>query len=434
MRSFKQFLLDEATIPNKPDYIAKYIDAVWQTAEYVVINGKKDTVPTWYADGGEAGEIKSGTSVKIVDPDVIQYTDRSATVKTNKGYVKITHLQKPKATGGKGMAINLGDASEGVLYVAMWLKHTVARKTNVEKVSANDILSFIKKIKWKKYGANVLMISGKATARGWGGVSDTVKGELYLKGASANALTDPYNLDKIKPLATESAAMVNSRNFERFVKMLHRNEKVNHVEIMGLGPLDETGQKIDLKIEIDGKVSRFNAISLKRGSTQLGQKGIGGIATKSFESVSQFFTKYLSIDVNKTQAEYNDLYVDDAQGATKAVVKHAVATFNKKRPAAKNDLLINSFNIGAFGGDDITVFDIQKNSRINPTNVASVLKKFTNIKAVDTSKTLGEMRFMGKLNNKEMEIGRVRFKFEGGGKTKRIYFESSAALKKLFKI
>ena len=97
-------------------------------------------------------------------------------------------------------------------------------------------------------------------------------------------------------------------------------------------------------------------------------------------------------------------------------------------------MLINSFNIGAFGNDNITVFDIKKGSRMNPANVSKIINKFTNISIDDTSKTLGEMKFSGKYQNTQMDIAKIRFKFENGGKTKRIYFESSAQIKKLFSL
>tara|TARA_R110000822_G_scaffold8533_15_gene33474 strand:+ start:1448 stop:2734 length:1287 start_codon:yes stop_codon:yes gene_type:complete len=428
MKTFQEFIT-EATIPNDPKYIAKYIDPFWKTHEYELKNGKKTTVSIYDSDGNAAWDVPTGTKVKLKSGRVKQIGS-SGLLNSDKGYVSITNLEKPKIAG----VINLGDAAEGVVYAAMWLKHTEARKKDVEKIKPADIIAFIENIKWKKHGENTSFIVNSKNVKGWGGVVDNVKGSLYLKKVSAEGLTDPANAGSIKPLAGEAANMVNSKNFERFVKMLHRNEKVNTIEIEGLGPLDETGQKIDLRVVIDGKTTSYNSISLKRGSNQLGQKGFNGLPSKSFDSLSSFFKSYLNLDISPALGKYNELYVNDAREATKEVVKVVVSKLAKTNEKKLKAMLINSFNTGAFGNDNITIFDIQKGSRMNPANVSSVINKFKGIKIQDTSKTLGEMRFSGTHQGVEMEIAKIRFKFENEGKTKRIYFESSSAIKKLFKL
>ena len=421
--------LGEATIPNDPKYIEKYIIPFWKDYSYTLSGGKKTSVSIYDSEGNKISEVPTGTKVKLKSAQIKQ-VGKSGLLQSDKGYVSIRTLEKPLVKGG----VNLGDAAEGVVYVAMWLKHTMARKKAVEKIKEADISSFIKRIKWKKHSENIFFITNSANVKGWGGVVDNVSGSLYLKKVSAEGLTNPNNANQIKPLIKEAAEMVNSRNFERFVNMLHKNEKVNDIKIEGLGPLDETGQKIDLRIVIDGKTTTYNSISLKRGSGQLGQKGIGGLSSKSFESLTSFFQSYLNLDINSIQTKYNELYVDDASAATKAVVKTVVSKLAKTNEKRLKQMLINSFSVGAFGGDDITVFDIQKGSRMNIKNVTSIINGFTKISVKDTSKTLGEMQFSGVYQGKEMAIAKIRFKFEKGGKTKRIYFESSPAIKKLFKL
>lgn len=428
---FKEFLTEAVIGNSKPEYFKKYIEDVYETAVYSVVN-KLGDVDVFDSSGKKTGSLPSGTIVKIINPTLTKFKTSFA-AETDKGYIKTTNIEKPKVV----TKMNMGDAAEGVIFAAIYLKHTRGRSDansfTLEKITENDILSFVSNIKWT-VSSGISSFKVSESVPGIGGVIDTVDGELYLKKASAEALIDRRNVGSIKALAKESANMVNSRNFERFVKILHVNEKQNHIKISGLGPLDESGQKIDLSVTIDGKTTRYNSISLKRDSVQLGQKGIGGLPNKSFESAKEFFQKYLFVDISSVQPDYIDKYIDSPQESTLILAKEALQLLEKKSQTDLVAALINSFRIGAFGGEDITVFDINKASRMNISNVAAFISNLSNLRVKDVSKTYGELSFMADRDGKQVNIAKIRFKFENSAKVRRIYFETAPELKKLFKL
>lgn len=414
--NFRKYLeeneLIEANLANSDAnrHFNKYIKPDINSLFKVV--GDKGLVDLYDDEFNNIG-VTINTEVKVISNKLL-YDGKMHYVSTDKGLIKINRFVKPAGT-----TVNRGDLAEGILFAATYLKHTLGRtKSGIKKISTSEVFSFIKNIKWKETN-KISSFVRTETIPGVGGINDKVIGELYLKKSSAENLTNINILNSITDIIDEALDYVNSRNFERFVKLLHVNEKENEISIQALGPLDERGTKIDLKIIIDGKETRFNKLSLKRGSNQIGQRGIGGLGLESFDKMSEYFMTYLNIDMHDFKDEYINLYIDDEKIAGIEAASVAIKKFNSLRD--KNDVIANALIKSSFGDEDISLLQLNKKVKLNRNSFITALEKITDIKAVNKSKVQGTMLIVGKFLKTDIEICKIRFKFTS--KEKRIYFE-----------
>lgn len=195
---------------------------------------------------------------------------------------------------------NKGDVAEGILGAAI----TSRFLSKTKRITPNDVLSIIKKLKTPKLvgGAQVTTTKFKSPNKN-PKVVDDLTCVIGLAPANMAAFLDTslYRTNKdIKSIVTSACAYANGIHVMEWADMFYNNNQYNDMYVNSEGLLDQSGTKVDLKINVDGKQCGVG-ISLKYGDV----KQFGQVGGSSFESMNELFSplgvKFSSSHKNKLE-------------------------------------------------------------------------------------------------------------------------------------
>jgi len=180
--------------------------------------------------------------------------------------INTNKLKKTSEFGGGKM--NQGDVAEGILGAAIYARFMYPDRL----VTTDDIRAVLNSIAQIGSGSNPK--KSEAILRGTVG-EDKVNFKVALAPSNFAALisTNGETMEKLLPLYKSSAAYVNNEKIVDLAGSPDFDPKPNTVDITSDGVSDQKGTKVDVKVEIDGKIVRLGNISLKTLSNTMGQTG-----------------------------------------------------------------------------------------------------------------------------------------------------------------
>ena len=251
--------------------IRDYVQANGGTAEEVSIvdskGFKKIMVPAHFRKdakiydvlkGALEGEFPSGTMVPSKVGSGEGFTVKQGRSKLAK------YVFKPSGR----VSINKGDIAEGILGAAIFAKF-VNPDVKVTDAVVHSVLKDLD-AQPDAMADNDRKVDKKIQAtRG----EDTVTLRVALAVANYNGLIDPKWRGE---LADKYSSAIKYANGERIIDVAREellDQQPSAIDIISDGVSDQKGTKIDVKVLIDGKPTRLGSVSLKAGSSTMGQVG-----------------------------------------------------------------------------------------------------------------------------------------------------------------
>jgi hypothetical protein len=186
------------------------------------------------------------------------------------------------AKGQKGStAENKGDLSEPILSAAVVAKLIKRGADNVEDITSDDL-------------KNVLMAAVNSKQQEYtvndknSKIADTVRFTLAIRGPALEFLKTEEFWQKAAGLVNSSVHYANSGQIDKYADYFYKNGKVDSVAITSDGMSEQRSRKTDIEAYVrdeNGVVRPLKnlSISLKAGSTQIGQVG-GGLTKDPFKT------------------------------------------------------------------------------------------------------------------------------------------------------
>jgi len=192
---------------------------------------------------------------------------------------------------------NKGDVSEGILAAAITARF-ISKTKNIEY---SDVINVIKKLKKAKASGKILTSTTKfESTNSEPRVVDEVICKVSLAKINMTAFlnTKTYMEKEVQDIVRSSIAFANGKYIKEFADKLYKNNQLNIIEVLSEGLLDQTGTKVDLKIDVDG-VQVGVGISLKYGTTKQFSQVVGS----KWESMETLFN---ALNVRFTQSTKNE--------------------------------------------------------------------------------------------------------------------------------
>lgn len=372
------------------------------------------------------------------------------------GFVTMGAIAKANvSTGSPRAKYNLGNVAEGVLAFAI-----AARFLNkTRKIGEREVLAVRDAIARNRRGTSseIILKSPNALHPGMKKkVDDDVKIVVNLAESNMDMLftTDDLELDILKTLIPPCVAYANAREINSAALMMYHNGKKDYIDVIADGIGDETGTKVDVRVEINGSMNvpikgRVNGlkialtqISLKKDVDQFAQ--VGGW---TLEKVDNFWGKVLNMTPS-SNPQLQQIYQDaiETKGTTAEIAAETmrgVYTWANSQLQSKlrNTNWLSNFvevldNFATYKEENVALVEIKGDTfhryDFKKLKVALVGRPDLDIPpnlVLSSSYTKGEsglptVRIIGTNTNdgKQYELVQFRFKMEGAsaGKPKAI--------------
>ncbi len=179
---------------------------------------------------------------------------------------------------------NKGDISEGILAAAI----TARFLSKTKRINNTDVANVIRKLSRPTAvgGKGLTSLTTFPSPNEEPKVTDEVICKVNLAEINMQAFMDQsiYNQTDIRNLVTAAAQFANGRYIMEWADLMYKNNQKNKIEVLSEGLLDQTGTKVDLKVNIDGEQASVG-ISLKAGDV----KQFGQVGGSKFEKMEQLF-------------------------------------------------------------------------------------------------------------------------------------------------
>ena len=202
------------------------------------------------------------------------------------GEVRLSQLLKGNFMVAGRKKYNLGNVAEGVLAFAIAARFLGKNKPVTER----DVLAVRDAIGKKRKGTSSSIILKSPNAphpKMRKQIDDDVNLVVNLAQVNMDALftTDPDDFEAIKKLIPPCIEYANAREISTAARMMYRNGKYDKIDVIADGIGDETGTKVDIRVEINGKMNvpingrvaganlSLTQISLKKDVDQFAQVG-----------------------------------------------------------------------------------------------------------------------------------------------------------------
>jgi hypothetical protein len=372
------------------------------------------------------------------------------------GFVTMGAIAKANvSTGSPRAKYNLGNVAEGVLAFAV-----AARFLNkTKKIGEREVLAVRDAIARNRRGTSSEIILKSPNAphpKMKKKIDDDVKIVVNLAESNMDMLftTDDLELDILKTLIPPCVAYANAREINTAALMMYRNGKKDYIDVIADGIGDETGTKVDVRVEINGSMNvpikgRVNGlkialtqISLKKDVDQFAQ--VGGW---TIDKVDNLWGKVLDMTPS-SNPQLQQIYQDsvEAVGTTAEIAAETmrgVYTWanSQLQSKLKNTNWLSNFvevldNFATYKEENVALVEIKGDTfhryDFKKLKVALVGRPDLDIPPnlvlsssyTEGSSGLPTVRIIGTNANdgKQYELVQFRFKMEGGtgGKPKAI--------------
>lgn len=245
------------------------------------------------------------------------------------GHVTLSGILKANVSVGSPRAkYNLGNVAEGVLAFAI-----AARFLNKTKpVGEREVLAVRAAIAKNRKGTSSEIILKSPNAphpKMKKKIDDDVKVVVNLAKANMDMLftTDDTEFETLKGLIPPCVAYANAREINTAALMMYRNGKKDYIDVIADGIGDETGTKVDVRVEINGMMNipikgrtkglnlALTQISLKKDVDQFAQ--VGGW---TLDTVDALWGRVLDMTPSNS-AQLQQIYQDaiETEGTTEVV-------------------------------------------------------------------------------------------------------------------
>lgn len=253
-------------------------------------------------------KIKSGTRMVVIEntknnqKTIKEYVKLSAShsnikkacslILTVKGDrpISMGSIEKPKVEGTIG---NKGDMAEGVLGAAI----TARFLSKTKKITSADVLKILNSIKGtstrKKYEAKSPTANKK--------INDDVIFHLSLAEKNMTSLLEKSTQNIMKGIIEASVNFANSKIVMEWADLLYKNNVQDKIEIIADGLSGQKTTKVDVFVQINGKLVDIN-VSLKAGDT----KTFGQVGGAGFEKQVELWKSVLGFDVSGHENKFNN--------------------------------------------------------------------------------------------------------------------------------
>jgi len=442
--------------PNGPHYWNTFKEKVMKEVELLTNKGTHVKIdskdPRWVflktnkrfdADAVEALEMfKDGRSIKFP--------------LKGGGDVTLAGILKANVSVGSPRAkYNLGNVAEGVLAFAI-----AARFLNKTKaVGEREVMAVRAAMSKNRRGTSseILLKSPNAPhPKMKKKIDDDVKVVVNLAAANMDMLftTDDTELDTLKGLIPPCVAYANAREINTAALMMYRNGKKDYIDVIADGIGDETGTKVDVRVEINGSTNvpiqgrtrgmnlALTQISLKKDVDQFAQ--VGGW---TLDTIDNLWGKVLNMTPSNN-SQLQQIYQDaiETEGTTAEVsalaMRNVYAWANGQlQTKMKNNIWLNNFvevldNFATYKEENVALVEIKGDTfhryDFKKLKVALVGRPDLDIPPnlvlsstyTEGSSGLPTVRIIGTNANdgKQYELVQFRFKLEKGtgGKPKAI--------------
>ena len=232
------------------------------------------------------------------------------------------------STGSPRAKYNLGNVAEGVLAFAIAARFLNKNK----KVGEREVLAVRAAIARNRRGTSSEIILKSPNAphpKMKKKVDDDVKVVVNLAESNMDMLftTDDIEMDILKGLIPPCVAYANAREINTAALMMYRNGKKDYIDVIADGIGDETGTKVDVRVEINGMMNipikgrtrglnlALTQISLKKDVDQFAQ--VGGW---TLDTVDNLWGKVLDMTPSNS-AQLQQIYQDaiETEGTTEEI-------------------------------------------------------------------------------------------------------------------
>ena len=245
------------------------------------------------------------------------------------GHVTMGAIAKANvSTGSPRAKYNLGNVAEGVLAFAI-----AARFLNKNKpVGEREVLAVRAAIAKNRKGTSSKIILKSPNAphpKMKKKVDDDVKVVVNLAESNMDMLftTDDIEMEILRGLFPPCIAYANAREINTAALMMYRNGKKDYIDVIADGIGDETGTKVDVRVEINGMMNipikgrtrglnlALTQISLKKDVDQFAQ--VGGW---TLDTVDALWGRVLDMTPSNS-AQLQQIYQDaiETEGTTEVV-------------------------------------------------------------------------------------------------------------------
>ncbi len=374
----------------------------------------------------------------------------------NTFWLPFSSIKKSDNLKGTDLKLNKGNISEGIFFASVMCLFTEQRKYfNIDKIrdikdiTVQQVRDFIKKeisVQYNKLNKDLPMYSYVNTFNNIpnfdSNEKDIVSGELIL-----NAV-DGYhfiNIDDAKissifnNIISDCLSIVNNEYLKKMARAIYLDGRKNNILITAKGPEDATkAVKEDITITIDGNPLK---ISLKNGSSQLGQFGISAKSGEElYTKINGFFNKFFNINLpSDLKIKFNNITVtvDSISDLSHQVVVSISSILSAMSVSELKKKIIKSFLVAMSGNDkDVVLFDIGHKLIKDISDYEKIINSCEKFKFVTSKDKIGsEQNSHGQIDcygvgnkmipetmNKDIHLFKIRFKITGT--EKRIYFEN----------
>jgi hypothetical protein len=173
------------------------------------------------------------------------------------------------APGMKGStAENKGDASEPVLSAAVVAKLIKRGSNSIEPITGDDIKAVLNAaLQNPNLTYNVIDKNSS--------ISDTISFTIRVKEPVLGFLHSPAFWTKYDPVLPSVVHYANSGQLDHYANHFYKNGKADTINVKSDGVTDAHSRKTDVEAIVNGRPLKNLNISLKAGSSTIGQEGAG---------------------------------------------------------------------------------------------------------------------------------------------------------------
>jgi len=297
----------------------------------------------------------------------------------NGGEVTLSAILKANVSVGSPRAkYNLGNVAEGVLAFAIAARFL----SKTKKIGEREVLAVRAAIAKNRRGTSSQIILKSPNAphpKMKKKIDDDVKIVVNLAAANMDMLftTDDTELETLKGLIPPCVEYANAREINTAALMMYRNGKKDYIDVIADGIGDETGTKVDVRVEINGKMNvpikgrtkglsiALTQISLKKDVDQFAQ--VGGW---TLDTVDNLWGKVLNMTPS-SNSQLQQIYQDaiETSGTTAEISALAMRgvyawAHGQLQSKLKNTIWLNNFvevldNFATYKEENVALVEIK---------------------------------------------------------------------------
>lgn len=194
---------------------------------------------------------------------------------------------------GRNLHYNRGNLAEGILGAALTAKF-IHRGVDAETpITINHIHTILEKATRSSNTSLKFSIKDKNNL-----VADEVVLILKLPGQTIDILSDSSLWENISDIFDSAIHYVNSKSVEKYSQYFYINGKADNIQIISDGISSSRQSKTDVKVTANGRDLSHLDLSLKAGSTTIGQQGSGGVTKSPAEWADSARTLFTPLGIN----------------------------------------------------------------------------------------------------------------------------------------